>query len=71
MVAAIGVINLMVVPAFANVFKQFGAPAALGHARAGGQFGFTLAWGWAVWAWRRWAGWFAFTGAGWPPATAS
>ncbi|MFO1328150.1 MAG: type II secretion system F family protein [Rubrivivax sp.] len=63
MVAAIGVINLMVVPAFANVFKQFGAQLPWATRVLVASSEFTMAWGWAVlsalaggwFAYRRWA----------------
>lgn len=48
MIAAIGIINVMVIPAFATVFKGFGAelPLATRILLASSQF--TLQWGWAM-----------------------
>ena len=64
MFGAVTVINVMVIPAFANVFKSFGAelPLATRILVAGSDF--TLHYGWAVlvagalggWALRRWVG---------------
>lgn len=59
MVAAIGVINLMVVPAFANVFKQFGAQLPWATRVLVASSEFTLAWGWAM-GLAAVGGWFAF-----------
>lgn len=62
MVAAIGVINLMVIPAFANVFKMAGSQLPLATRFLMGTSQFTLDYGWALlagtavgsWALRRW-----------------
>ncbi len=48
MVAAIGVINLMVVPAFATVFKQFGAKLPWATRVLVASSEFTIAYGWLV-----------------------
>ncbi len=64
LVGAMGVINLMVVPAFAQVFKQFGAELPWATRVLVACSEFTLAWGWvlglgAVGAWlgiRQWLG---------------
>jgi len=48
MVAAIGVINVMVIPAFATVFKSFGAELPLATRLLLGASKFTLQWGWLI-----------------------
>lgn len=48
MVVAIGVINLLVVPAFAEVFKSFGAELPLPTRILVALSDFTIHWGWAV-----------------------
>lgn len=48
MVVAIAVINLLVVPAFAEVFKSFGAELPLATRILVALSNFTLQWGWAV-----------------------
>jgi MSHA biogenesis protein MshG len=48
MAAAIGVINVMVVPAFAGVFKSFNAELPLATRLLMGASEFTLQWGWAL-----------------------
>jgi MSHA biogenesis protein MshG len=63
MVAAIGVINVMVIPAFADVFKNLGAELPLATRILMGMSWFTVHYGWllglltgaAVWGFRRWA----------------
>lgn len=59
MLGAIGVINLMVVPAFANVFRQFGAQLPWATRILVACSDFTLAWGWAL-GLGAVAGWFGF-----------
>jgi MSHA biogenesis protein MshG len=48
MVAAIAVINVMVIPAFANVFKGFGAELPLATRILMGASEFTIRWGWLL-----------------------
>jgi MSHA biogenesis protein MshG len=48
MAAAVGVINVMVVPAFAGVFKSFNAELPLATRLLMGASDFTLQWGWAL-----------------------
>ncbi|MDP3821604.1 MAG: type II secretion system F family protein [Burkholderiales bacterium] len=62
MAAGIGVINVMVIPAFATVFKSFGAELPLATRILVGTSNFTIEYGWAlvlggiagVWLLRRW-----------------
>lgn len=48
MVVAIGVINVLVIPAFADVFKSFGAQLPLATRMLVAASNFTLQWGWAL-----------------------
>lgn len=48
MVVAVGVINLMVIPAFAEVFKAFNAELPWATRWLLGMSSFTLQWGWAI-----------------------
>jgi MSHA biogenesis protein MshG len=48
MVVAIGVINLMVIPAFSQVFKAFDADLPLPTQILVGMSNFTMQWGWAL-----------------------
>ena len=48
MVVAVGVINLMVIPAFAEVFKAFNAELPWATRWLLGMSAFTLQWGWAI-----------------------
>lgn len=62
MAAGIGVINVMVIPAFATVFRSFGAELPLATRILVGTSNFTIEYGWAlvlggiagVWLLRRW-----------------
>ena len=62
MAAAVGVINVMVIPAFATVFKSFGAELPLATRILMATSNFTIEYGWAlvlasiagVWLLRRW-----------------
>jgi len=62
MAAGVGVINVMVIPAFATVFKSFGAELPLATRILMGTSNFTIEYGWAlvlatiagVWLLRRW-----------------
>lgn len=48
MVVAVGVINVLVIPAFADVFKAFGATLPLPTRLLVAASNFTLQWGWAL-----------------------